>query len=41
MKSDGCRLAHPPADELDVLEVAAVEGSVLEMVLMEAEFGSA
>jgi hypothetical protein len=40
MKSDGWRLAQPPADELDVLDVVAA-GSVLDMVLMQAEFGSA
>jgi len=39
MKSDGCRLAQPLADEL-VVDVVAV-GSVLDMVLMQAEFGSA
>ena len=43
MKSDGCRLAQPLADvleELDVVDVVAV-GSVLDMVLMGVEFGSA
>jgi hypothetical protein len=40
MKSDGCRLAQPLADELDALDVVAV-GSVLDMVLMRKEFGSA
>jgi hypothetical protein len=40
MKSDGCRLAQPPPDELDVLDVLVVDavGSVLLMVLMPTGF---
>jgi len=43
MKSDGCRLAHPPLEAVELLEVAAVDavGSVLLMVLMPEDFGSA
>jgi hypothetical protein len=42
IKSDGCRLAHPPAEVLGVLDVLDVDavGSVLEMVLMPRGFGS-
>jgi hypothetical protein len=45
MKSDGCRLAHPPAavlDEPELLELPDVAvGNVLLMVLMPRGFGSA